>query len=150
MVVESDVQAGRMVATFGLREGSSWRGVPEAIGEQLRARQGDSSSVQERLIMAALESITEFTPAERVEIKQLFRLFALVPEDTYLCTDAMQMMFHAVFQNDDVNPVSHFKLRMYLQTLIGRSLVLGTIERPQLHDIGKHLLAAVTSMPSCR
>eukprot|EP01052_Picozoa_sp_SAG31_P017034 SAG31_NODE_1150_length_9648_cov_37.362656_4_plen_141_part_00 len=136
-----------MVATFGLREGDSWAGVPEAISEQLQARQGDSSSVQDRLITAALDSISNVSPAEKKQIKQLFTLFALVPEDTYLCPDAMQVMFHAVYQrNADISPVSHLKLRMYTQTLIGRSLVLGTAERPQLHDIGAWQLLVTESI----
>eukprot|EP01052_Picozoa_sp_SAG31_P039242 SAG31_NODE_5403_length_2556_cov_8.128060_2_plen_85_part_00 len=70
-----------MVASFGLQDGNSWVGVPEAIAERLHAHQGDRTSVQDRLITAALESINDHTPADKKKIKQLFSLFALVPED---------------------------------------------------------------------
>eukprot|EP01052_Picozoa_sp_SAG31_P039241 SAG31_NODE_5403_length_2556_cov_8.128060_1_plen_308_part_00 len=48
----------------------------------------------------------------------------------------MQIMFRAIFESSGQDrAVTHLQLRMYTQTLIGRSLVIGTVERPQLHDI---------------
>eukprot|EP01051_Picozoa_sp_SAG22_P002548 SAG22_NODE_115_length_19315_cov_10.458368_9_plen_1069_part_00 len=132
--------AGRLIAGFSLDVGQSWRGVPEAIEEQLQsknARAGNSTStgIEDRLVTASLESLQE-SPAVKSRIKQLFSLFALVPEDTYLGPDAMLIMFNAVFESGESGKqVSQLKLRMYTQTLINRSLILGTVERPQLHDI---------------
>jgi hypothetical protein len=76
--------------------------------------------------------------SEKTHIRQLFSLFALVPEDTYLGPDAMRIMYNAVFPQ--AKPMSSLKLRMFTQALINRSLVIGTAERPQLHDIIRGVL----------
>ena len=78
--------------------------------------------------------------SEKTHIQQLFSLFALVPEDTYLGPDAMRIMYNAVFPQ--AKPMSSLKLRMFTQALINRSLVIGTAERPQLHDIIRGMLRA--------
>eukprot|EP01051_Picozoa_sp_SAG22_P006380 SAG22_NODE_416_length_10804_cov_4.791126_4_plen_1245_part_00 len=134
--------AGRLIQGFGLDLGVSrnWKGIPEQIREQLQGgsssggRDGGGGAVEDRLIMASIESMDGVSAAEKAQLKNLLYLFAVVPEDTYLIPEAMAIMYNAIFSAEG-KPVPPLKLRMLTQTLINRSLVLGQCERPQVHDI---------------
>ena len=75
---------------------------------------------------------------------RLFHGFALAPEDTHVPLPVLGMIFDACGNQDDVEsskktttnkPISRMHIRNYLKVLIDRSLVLGTVDRPQLHDV---------------
>jgi hypothetical protein len=90
----------------------------------------------------------------REQVIQLFCGFALVPEDTHCPLEVLAMIFEvtcplaassrqgsAELSRDDVanasveppKPTSRLLLRKWLKVLIDRSLVLGSVDRPQLY-----------------
>ena len=70
-----------------------------------------------------------------------------MPEDTSIPLSVMELIFQACSPSDvspgangggaraTVPAPSRLHIRRFLKTLIDRSLVLGTVDRPQLHDI---------------
>ena len=64
-----------------------------------------------------------------------------MPEDTHVPLAVLGMVFHAcddqtaAAAESTQKPLSRMKIRSYLKVLIDRSLVLGTVDRPQLHDV---------------
>jgi hypothetical protein len=63
-------------------------------------------------------------------------MFALVPEDAYLPPDVMVAMFSVLSagkacQQVGGKRIGPLHLRKYTQTLISRSLIIGTVERPR-------------------
>lgn len=61
----------------------------------------------------------------------------MVAEDTHVPTSAFRIMFNAV--SNGVR-ATEMHIRKWLQSLINRSLVLGSWERPQLHDVRRLLM----------
>jgi hypothetical protein len=59
-------------------------------------------------------------------------MFALVPEDTHCPLEVLLLMYKAVHEGSTAT-IMH--IRKYLRILINRSLVLGTIDRPSVHDL---------------
>jgi hypothetical protein len=55
-----------------------------------------------------------------------------VPEDTFCPLDTLVIMFKAV---EGGSSVSILRIRKWLKVLLDRSLMLGSIDRPQLHDL---------------
>ena len=127
--------AGRIVKSMGLGV-HDWSGVVELIDDELRGG-GGGQSVEERVILASLNSIKGF-PA----VQHLFGAFAFIPEDTKVSLDLLQIVFRT--QQPDVpseagdglaQSQSRLQLRRMLRLLIDRSLVLPPIDSPSLHDI---------------
>ena len=69
---------------------------------------------------------------DRPIVKQVFSVFALVAEDTLVPLSAFRILLSAITGSSELVP--ELQLRKYLQILLNRSLVLGTWEKPQLHD----------------
>merc|ERR1719272_2382636 len=93
-------------------------------------------SIEESVIRASIKAI----PAKvRKHVSQLFISFALVPEDTFVPLPVLGMIFDAFGgpsnSGKSTKPLSRMHVRRYLKVLIDRSLVLGTVDRPQLHDV---------------
>jgi hypothetical protein len=136
--------AGKLIkeATHGHRmtDASDWVDVVELLQSELDDPDGDLS-IEESVIRASIKSI----PAKiRKQVTQLFNGFALVPEDTHVPLPVLGMIYDACGNlNDDESskktvthkPISRMQIRNYLKVLIDRSLVLGTVDRPQLHDV---------------
>ena len=151
--------AGRLIQD--LQIGSDWQGVAEILQGELRGHQ--SASSEQAIIRASLAALGETREADN--IRSLFKLFALVPEDTHCPLDCLAIMFQAVHGPTDNQArmqsalgrssrsstprpgaphtgVAREKsktpvllIRKWLKVLIDRSLVLGSVDKPQLHDL---------------
>ena len=94
----------------------------------------NTSASDEALAYPLLDASLNAIPArDRDLCKQVFRVFALVPEDTFVPINVFQILLSAI--TDQVELVPELQLRKHIQILISRSVCLGTWERPQLHDI---------------
>ena len=94
-------------------------------------RESHSGGREEGMIRASLRGL-KGSAKEQANVKSLLLLFALVPEDTHCPLEVLLLMFNAVHQDSGAT-VMH--LRKWLRILLNRSLVLGTVDRPSLHDL---------------
>lgn len=121
---------------------------------QEEMEQAKDSSVEEGVIRASIKSIPA---AIRRHVVQLFHAFSLIPEDCNIPLDVLGMLFDANHPPDanstladdstgsrssrNSNPAgataagSRLKIRRCLKVLLDRSLILGTVDAPQVHDI---------------
>jgi hypothetical protein len=119
--------AGRLAANLGLTQTQDWSGMIGVLKEELR----DAESSEQGMIRASLRGL-KGSAVEQSNVRSLLLLFALVPEDTHCPLEALLLIFEAVHPESGVTMMH---LRKWLRMLINRSLVLGTIDRPQLHDL---------------
>ena len=121
--------AGRLAASLGLVGTADWSDMIGVLKEELR--ESHSGGAEEGMIRASLRGL-KGSATEQANVKSLLLLFALVPEDTHCPLDVLLLMFNAV--HTDVG-ATLMHIRKWLRVLINRSLVLGTIERPSVHDL---------------
>ena len=118
-------------------EASDWADVVALLEDELKDPEG-SLSVEEGVIRASIKAIPKKI---RKQVTQLFYGFSLVPEDRQCPLPVIGMIFHACSDPNgngngkSAKPLSRLLVRRYLKVLIDRSLVLGTVDRPQLHDV---------------
>ena len=144
--------AGKLV-TDRVSDGDDWRGILEKLEEEFD-QGGRTQSMEENVIVASLRGIRG---RHRVEIVALFRAMCLIPEDVQAPLDVLAMMYEAEVSSDDDVPGSKrptlLNLRRWLKTLLDRSLALGTVDRPSLHDIPRcvpELLQQQRVLPASR
>jgi hypothetical protein len=126
------VMAGRLILQLGL--GLNWQGVASILGEELR--ENEHASSEQRIIKASLAAV-KGSARDQVGVRNLFSMFALVPEDTICPLDTMLLMYNAVYPpgKDGNVQVTLLHIRKWLKVLIDRSLVLGTVDKASLHDL---------------
>eukprot|EP01052_Picozoa_sp_SAG31_P006593 SAG31_NODE_304_length_18019_cov_10.386440_8_plen_750_part_00 len=122
--------AGRLAASLDMVGTDDWSGMIGVLKEELR--QSHSGGVEEVMIRASLRGL-KGSESEQSNVKSLLLLFALVPEDTFCPLEVLLMMFNAV-HTDAGATLMH--IRKWLKILINRSLVLSTVDRPSVHDLG--------------
>ena len=122
--------AGRLAASLGLVGQTDWGGMIGVLREELR--ESHSGATEAGMIRASLRGL-KGSAEEQANVRALLKLFALVPEDTHCPLDVMLLMFKAVHDNSLGVTIMH--LCKWLRILINRSLVLGTIDRPSVHDL---------------
>ena len=120
--------AGKMLRDFGV-SGGDWAGIPELLRQELRSGDDDETTVEYRVISASLNAIPL---RDRAKAKEVFSVFALVAEDTHVPLGAFRILLSAITGESELVP--ELQLRKWMQVLVNRSIVLGTGERPQLHD----------------
>ena len=120
---------GRMLKDFGV-SGSDWVGIPQLLQEELRSGDRDETTVEYRVLAASLSSIPL---RDRESAKKVFQVFALVAEDTHIPMGAFRILLSAVTGETELVP--EMTLRRWIQVLVNRSIVLGSWEKPSLHDI---------------
>jgi hypothetical protein len=131
----------KQVATgSNMSDASEWADVVELLQGELNDPEGDLS-IEESVIRASIKSI----PMKlRKQVTRLFHGFALAPEDMHVPLPVLGMIFDSCGSLDDDEScktsspnklISRMHVRNYLKVLIDRSLVLGTVDRPQLHDV---------------
>ena len=98
--------------------------------------------MEERIIRTSLNAIKG---PHRDKILRLFNAFAIVPEDTRTPIEVVAMLFEAESETPLPKPPSLLNIRRWLKVLIDRSLILGTVDRPSLHDIVMEFVAASKS-----
>jgi hypothetical protein len=135
--------AGKLIKELAtgssMTDTSDWADLVALLKEEFNDTDG-SLSVEESVIRASIKSIPK---RMRKQVTRLFHGFALVPEDMHVPLPVLGMIFDACTNPDDVDankkistvPLSRMHIRNYLKVLIDRSLVLGTVDRPQLHDV---------------
>lgn len=128
----------RQVAQGSSMSARDWADVVALLEEELNDPDG-SLSIEEGVIRASIKAIPKKLQRQ---VTQLFYGFALVPEDTLVPLQVLELVFHACGHSDGTEsttavqkPTSRLQIRRYLKLLINRSLVLGTVDRPQLHDV---------------
>ena len=124
---------GRLVKDLGLQQ--EWGKVVSLMNEQLSGG-GDSRSAEASIIAASLNAIKGNDPATATATARLFRSFAMVPEDCKIPQEALAMVFEAEMGEDGpTEKPERLDLRRYTKILIDRSLVLGPIDKPSMHDL---------------
>ena len=106
---------------------------------------GDETSVEYRVISASLAAIPS---RDREDAQRIFSVFALVAEDTFVPLAVFRILLSAVMGESELVP--ELQLRKWMQLLINRSIVLGTWERPQLHDIVRDYAIALQTPEELR
>jgi hypothetical protein len=119
--------AGKILKQMALTNENDWHGIVEVLREELTAKRGDET-VEEGVIRVSVNAI----PAKiRSQVVQLFVSFALIPEDVIIPLEVMGMLYDSCGP-EGVEPIPRLKVRHYLKVLIDRSLVMGTVDGPQL------------------
>ena len=95
-------------------------------------RESHSGGAEEGMIRASLRG-RKGSVTEQRHVKSRLLLFALVPEDTHCPLEVLLLMFEAAHEGSGGATLMH--IRKWLRILINRSLVLGTIDRPSVHDL---------------
>ena len=121
--------AGRLAASLELVGTSDWRHMINVLKEELR--ECHSGRTEEGMIRASLRGL-KGSPQEQENVRALLLLFAFVPEDTHCPLEVLLLMFKAVYAS---SAATLMHMRKWLRILINRSLVLGTIDRPSVHDL---------------
>lgn len=136
--------AARLVHSLGLAGASSWEGLVDLLKEEFR--QSITGGIEESCIRATLRSL-QGSEKEKESIKSVLLLMAIVPEDTALPLEAMQIMYDAA--NENARSTSLIKIRQWLRVLIDRSLILGSVDRPSVHDLVLDFCIAQVSSRHC-
>eukprot|EP01046_Picozoa_sp_COSAG06_P047343 COSAG06_NODE_6869_length_2736_cov_1.640880_1_plen_864_part_01 len=121
--------AGRLAASLDLVGTQDWSDMIGVLKEELR--ESHSGGAEGGMIRASLKGL-KGSPTEQANVRSLLLMFALVPEDTYCPLEVLLLMYKAVHEGSTAT-IMH--IRKYLRILINRSLVLGTIDRPSVHDL---------------
>ncbi len=123
--------AGKLLKDLGV-EDSDWTGVPKLLRQQMRAQADgqDEDSIEYKVIRTSLNAIPF---KDRENARLTFSVFALVAEDVHVPLRAVTVLLSAITGDRELVP--ELQVRYWLQVLINRSLIIGTWERPQLHDI---------------
>ena len=141
--------AGKLIRQLAhgasMSDSDGWADVVGLLQAELNDPDGDLS-IEESVIRASIKSIPE---KMRKQVTRLFHGFALAPEDVQIPLPVLGMLFDANSTNPNAGsmrgraqmngavdaPLLRVYIRKYLKVLIDRSLVLGTVDRPQLHDV---------------
>ena len=117
--------AGKLVRDLGFEQSDNWEGVQRILREELR----EHMTAEQGVIWASLAGL-KGSSIHVTGARKLFKLFGLVPEDTWCPLEFLQMMYDAVYKTN--KSTSIYNIRRWLQMLIDRSLVLGTVDRASL------------------
>ena len=120
--------AGRLLKSRSV--GNDWSGVTAMLREEFE-ESGQTRAMENSVIRTSLRSISG---SSKDEIINLFLIFAMVPEDTQVPLEILEMMLDAsgFYKGSDVKLPSRIQIRRWVKALINRSLILGTVDRPQL------------------
>ena len=135
--------AGKLIRQLAhgstMSEAGDWTDVVALLEEELNDPDG-SMSIEESVIRASIKAIPK---KSRKQCTQLFISFGLIPEDTLVPLSMLGLVYHACSdletKDNEIGTtktsLSRLQVRRCLKLLIDRSLVLGTVDRPQLHDV---------------
>lgn len=121
--------AGKLLRDQDLDGASDWSWVVRVLREEFAAN-GQTRSAEESVIEISLGQIKG---AHRDSILALFKSLALLPEDTLCPLEVVRMMYEA--SNSGIGRPSLLSIRRWLKVLVKRSLILGSVDRPSLHDV---------------
>eukprot|EP01050_Picozoa_sp_SAG11_P002065 SAG11_NODE_100_length_16863_cov_12.374911_7_plen_686_part_00 len=122
--------AGKFLEEYGLADGGAdWEGILSEIKDEF-GQSDQTKSIEERIIATSLKSLKG---PESQQIIALFHAMALIPEDQQCPLEVLPLLLEAHSVGERRRSV--LRVRKWLKKLLDRSLVLGTINRPSLHDI---------------
>lgn len=156
--------AGKLLKKMSLDD--DWSEVLAVLREEF-GDGGTSRAMENSVIRTSLKGITG---RHKKQVLQLFYAFALLPEDRIVPLEVLGALYTAssfsprnagtdesdgvpsadaaaatALTNASVAP-PRLLIRKWLKMLIDRSLVLGTVDRPQLHDIvGEFLIGQLST-----
>ena len=116
----------------------SWTGVLELLREEF-AQNSHGRSMEETVIATSLRGICK--GPQQTSILTLFKSFALLNEDTFCPLEMLSVLYGATVtatgSASDVAAAAppRAQLRRWLKQLLDRSLILGSVDRPSLHDM---------------
>eukprot|EP01052_Picozoa_sp_SAG31_P023688 SAG31_NODE_1969_length_6771_cov_17.211331_7_plen_1242_part_01 len=133
--------AGKLAQEIGLE--GDWRGVVALLEEEFR-ESGQARSMEERVIRTSLNAIKG---PQREKIVRTLHAFSVVPEDTRVPLEVMRMLYRAENDVADADGALHqpptmLSMRRWLKVLLDRNLILGSVDRPSLHDIVKDFVVS--------
>jgi hypothetical protein len=124
---------GRLLAESTVN--GHWAGVLDLLHSEVFSREDQDCNITDTIFSSSLRAITG---PHADAVRTLFRALGLVPEDTRVPLQALCMLYEAevVAQGGSLpKKISVLSVRKWLKMLIDRSLVLGPIERPSMHDL---------------
>ena len=121
--------AGRLAASLGLVDAPDWSGMVGVLQEELR--ESHSGGAEEGTIRASLRGL-KGSAKEQGNVRSLLLMFAFVPEDTHCPLEVLLLIFESLHKDSGATMMH---IRKWLRILINRTLVLGTIDRPSVHDL---------------
>ena len=124
--------AGRLLKSRSI--GKDWSGITALLKKDFKesGQMQQTRAMENTVIRTSLNSISG---SDKDQIVEMFLLFALVPEDTQAPLQILEMMLEASgrYGSDGSKLPSRIQIRRWIKVLINRSLILGTVDRPQLH-----------------
>jgi hypothetical protein len=147
--------AGKLIKDMGFDTGNDWDDAMELMLEETEAG-GEARSAEDQVISTSLRAIRG-PEGHQQSIRNLLRSFALVPEDVKCverasirrtiivvcmahncvccrCPSEVLVWVYEACAGDGDAPTTA-KLRRWTKLLMDRSLVLGPVDKPSLHDI---------------
>ena len=84
-----------------------------------------------------MTSLKSITGSHKDSVTTLFKCLAIIPEDTMCPLDILSLVFQAGCSTSETTAKRPriLMIRRWLKVLIDRSLVMGTVDRIQLHDV---------------
>ena len=122
--------AGRLIRDLSL-EDNNWSDAVDLMRSELYGDGSAARSAEDRIIATSLKAITG---PHKDNIRLLLRTFGLVPEDCKIPLEMLQWVMEAEAGPSLPKP-SIQNLRRWVKALIDRSLVLGPVDAPSVHDL---------------
>ena len=126
--------AGRLLYSAGVTLDQGWDGMVGLLETELRGAAGDLHEIENSCIKVSLASLSRrVLPQAQI----VFFALGLLPEDTSCTLEILEILFEAEQQcrGGEASRPRRADLRRWLKMLIDRSLVLGSVDQPQLHDL---------------
>jgi hypothetical protein len=118
--------AGRLVRDLALED--DWSEAVTLIQNELAS---EARSVEDSVICSSLQALKG---SHQLPVRTLLLAFALCPEDVKVPLEVLSWVVEAELGDGSAAP-SLLHMRRWTKMLIDRSLVLGPLENPSLHDI---------------
>ena len=118
--------AGSLIKQLGI--GRNWAGVPALIQDELKEGESVSEDVAATLAIRASVNAISGSAREVGNIKLLFNIFGLIPEDTIAPLDVLLLLFNAV--SGTTTTLLH--IRKWIKALLDHSLIIGHVDKPQV------------------
>eukprot|EP01052_Picozoa_sp_SAG31_P019855 SAG31_NODE_1466_length_8227_cov_10.254675_2_plen_1008_part_00 len=121
--------AGRLISSLAVA--ADWQGIPDLLKAELAGGESMSTEIAATITIRASVAAITGSPSEVANVKALFTCFGLIPEDTIAPLEVLLIIFQSVTGVK----TTLLKIRKWIKILLDRCLILGHVDRPQLHDL---------------